>query len=145
MDTGITGWTVASVLEGSEGKIEVRPQRGWQPLIRLWKKDGDLGDFREGEQIEAIGSELIGDSTGNVPSEGTWEMVACLDEDRESVSSGYDGRTALEMCLAAYESERLGRVKITFPLAQKASPLELMLKSGQLPYIPAREYGWELG
>ena len=104
-----------------------------------------MGDFREGEQIEAIGSELIGDSTGDVPSEGAWEMVACLDEDRESVSSGYDGRIALEMCLAAYESERLGRVKITFPLAQKESPLELMLQSGQLPYIPAREYGWELG
>lgn len=133
------------ILEGSEGKIEVRPQRGWQPLIRLWKQDGGLGGFREGDQIEAIGSELIGDSTGNVPSEGAWEMVACLDEDRESVSSGYDGRAALEMCLAAYESERLGRVKITFPLAQKESPLELMLKSGQLPYIPAREYGWELG
>ena len=133
------------ILEGSEGKIEVRPHRGWQPLIRLWKQDGGLGDFREGEQIEAIGSEIIGDSTGNVPSEGAWEMVACLDEDRESVSSGYDGRTALEMCLAAYESERLGRVKITFPLTQKASPLESMLKSGQLPYIPAREYGWELG
>ena len=133
------------ILEGSEGKIEVRPHRSWQPLIRLWKKDGELGDFREGEQIKAIGSELIGDSTGDVPSEGAWEMVACLDEDRESVSSGYDGRIALEMCLAAYESERLGRVKIPFPLAQKESPLELMLQSGQLPYIPAREYGWELG
>ena len=132
-------------LEGTEGKIEVRPHRGWQPLIRLWKHDGGLGNFREGEKIEAIGSELIGNSTGDVPSEGAWEMVACLDEDRESVSSGYDGRIALEMCLAAYESERLGRVKIPFPLAQKESPLELMLQSGQLPYIPAREYGWELG
>ena len=126
------------------GKIEIRPHRGWQPLIRLWKKDEGLGHFREGEQIEAIGSELIGDSTGDVPSEGAWEMIACLDEDRESVSSGYDGRIALEMCLAAYESERLGRTKIAFPLAQKESPLELMLKSGQLPYIPAREYGGEL-
>ena len=133
------------ILEGSEGKIEARPHRGWQPLIRLWKNDGGLGDFREGGQIEAIGSETIGDSTGNVPSEGAWEMVACLDEDRENISSGYDGRAALEMCLAAYESERLGKAKITFPLAQKESPLELMLQSGQLPYIPAREYGWELG
>ena len=133
------------VLEGSEGKIEIRPHRGWQPLIQHWRKDGGLGDFREGEQIEAIGSDLIGDSTGDVPSEGAWEMVACLDEDRESVSSGYDGRAALEMCLAAYESERLSRTKITFPLSQKESPLELMLQSGQLPHIPAREYGWELG
>ena len=133
------------ILEGSEGKIEVRPQRGWQPLIRIWKKDSELGAFREGEEIEAIGSEIIGDSTGNPPSEGAWEMVACLDEDRESISSGYDGRAALEMCLAAYESERLGRDKITFPLTQKESPLELMLQSGQLPYIPAREYGWESG
>ena len=133
------------ILEGSEGKIEIRPHRGWQPLIRLWKNNGGLGDFREGEQIEAIGSELIGNSTGDVPSEGAWEMVACLDENRESVSSGYDGRVALEMCLAAYESERLGRTKITFPLPQKESPLELMLQSGQLPHIPAREYGWELG
>ena len=133
------------ILEGSEGKIEIRPQRGWQPLIRLWKKDRGLGAFREGEEIEAIGSEIIGDSTGNPPSEGAWEMVACLDEDRESVSSGHDGRAALEMCLAAYESERLGRAKVTFPLTQKESPLELMLQNGQLPYIPAREYGWELG
>ncbi len=132
-------------LEGSEGKIEIRPYRGWQPLIRLWKRDRGLGAFREGDEIEAIGSEIIGDSTGNPPSEGAWEMVVCLDEDRESISNGYDGRAALEMCLAAYESERLGRVKIRFPLTQKASPLELMLKSGQLPYIPAREYGWESG
>ena len=133
------------ILEGTEGKIEVRPHRGWQPLIRLWKNDGGLGDFREGGRLEAIGSEIIGESTGDVPSEGAWEMVACLDEDRESVSSGYDGRVALEMCLAAYESERLGRVRVTFPLAQKESPLDLMLQSRQLPYIPAREYGWELG
>ncbi len=132
-------------LEGSEGKIEIRPHRGWQPLIRLWRKDGGLGDFREGEQIEAVGSEIIGEATGNPPSEGAWEMVACLDADQEELpSSGYDGRAALEMCLAAYESERLGRAKVSFPLTQKESPLELMLKSGQLPYVAAREYGWEL-
>ena len=72
------------------------------------------------------------------------KMVACLDEDRESISSGYEGRAALEMCLGAYESERQGRVRVPFPLTQKESPLELMLRSGQLPYVPAREYGWEL-
>jgi predicted dehydrogenase len=132
------------ILEGTDGKIGMRPHRGWQPLIRLWRKDEGLGDFREGEPIAATGSEILGESTGNPPSEGAWEMVACLDEDRESISSGYDGLAALEMCLAAYESERQGRVKISFPLTIKESPLELMLRSGRLPYVPAREYGWEL-
>ena len=132
------------ILEGTEGKIGMRPHRGWQPLIRLWRKDEGLEDFREGEPITATGSEILGESTGNPPSEGAWEMIACLDEDRESISSGYDGLAALEMCLAAYESERQGRVKISFPLTIKESPLELMLESGRLPHVPAREYGWEL-
>ena len=133
------------ILEGSEGKLEIRPHRGWQPLIRLWKQDAGLGEFREGELIEAIDSERLGEPVTSPPGEGAWELVACLDEGRrECVSSGYDGRAALEMCLGAYESERQGRVKVTFPLTIKESPLELMLKSGQVPYIPAREYGGEL-
>ena len=133
------------ILEGSEGKIEIRPHRGWQPLIRLWKKERGLGDFREGERIAPIESEILGEPVTGPPGEGAWEMVACLDEGRESISSGYDGRAALEMCLGAYESERQGRVKVSFPLTVKESPLELMLKSGQLPYVPAREYGGKLG
>ena len=132
------------ILEGSDGKIEIRPHHGWQPIIQLWKKETGLGNFREGEPIEAIESEILGESAGSPPCEGAWEVVACLDENRESISSGKEGRAALEMCLGAYESERQGRVRVSFPLTIKESPLELMLKGGQLPYVPAREYGGEL-
>ena len=121
------------ILEGSDGKIEIRPHRGWQPLIHLWKKETGLGHFREGELIEAMESKILGESAGSPPGEGAWEVVACLDENRESISSGKDGRAALEMCLGAYESERQGRARVSFPLTIKESPHELMLKSEQVP------------
>jgi len=132
------------ILEGSDGKIEIRPHHDWQPLIHFWKKEAGLGNFREGELIKSIESEILGESVGNPPGEGAWEVVACLDENRESISSGYDGRAALEMCLGAYESERQGRVRVSFPLTLKESPLEMMLRREQVPYIPAKEYGGEL-
>ena len=74
---------------------------------------------------------------------GRWSLVSTRTE-RASLAGTMVG-PLWRCCLAAYESERLGRAKVTFPLAQKESPLKLMLQSGQLPYIPAREYGWELG
>jgi len=55
------------ILEGSDGKIEIRPHHGWQPLIQLWKKESGLGNFREGEPIEAIESEILGESAGSPP------------------------------------------------------------------------------
>lgn len=132
------------ILEGSDGKIEIRPCHDWQPLIHLWKKEAGLGNLREGELIKSIESEILGKSAGNPLGEGASEIVVCLDENRESISSGYDGRAALEMCLGAYESERQGRVKVSFPLSLKESPLGMMLRQKQIPYIPAREYGGEL-
>jgi len=48
------------------------------------------------------------------------EIVACLDENRESrVSSGEDGRTALEICLAIYESHRQGSRLVPLPLTNR--------------------------
>ena len=35
------------ILEGSNGKIEIRPHHGWQPLIQLWKKESGLGNLTQ--------------------------------------------------------------------------------------------------
>jgi predicted dehydrogenase len=60
------------------------------------------------------------------------ELIECIEEDKESISNGYDGRAALELVMAIYNSARLNGQKVYLPLNMKESPLELMLKQGQL-------------
>jgi len=52
------------------------------------------------------------------------DLITAIEEERESVSSGADGRAALEMIMAVYESQRLGK-KIEFPMNNRKHPLML--------------------
>ncbi len=47
---------------------------------------------------------------------GVSELVACLRDERQSVSSGRDGRAALELICAAHESARADGARISLPL-----------------------------
>ena len=103
-----------------------------------------MGDFREGEQIEAIGSELIGirQAMYRAKARGKWLLVWTRTE------RAFPTDTMVELLwrCALPLTNRNGLAESNHvPIGSKESPLELMLKSGQLPYIPAREYGWELG
>lgn len=60
------------------------------------------------------------------------DMISCIENNHESISSGYDGRQALELVMAIYESARLGGVKVSFPLNIQESPLDSMLREGKL-------------
>ena len=48
--------------------------------------------------------------------EAVKEVVACIEENRESISSGEDGLAALEMIEAFYASEKLGGARVFLPL-----------------------------
>lgn len=53
------------------------------------------------------------------------ELISAIEEDRqvEGVSSGIDGRSALEMIMAVHESHRLGK-RIQFPMENRDHPYE---------------------
>jgi predicted dehydrogenase len=53
------------------------------------------------------------------------DLIRAIEEDRQPMGSMYDGRAALEMILAIYESHRLGRA-VDLPLANRKHPLSLM-------------------
>ncbi len=121
----------AFVWEGTDGRIEARARNGWLPKVRIWthERPGDT-EFRDGEPIPT--------REDNPYTNGIAEVVACLSEDRESVSDGKAGRLALSMTMAAYESRRQGGVRIRFPCDVRESPLDMMLESGELPRIWGR-------
>lgn len=119
------------VWEGSDGRIEARARNGWQPKVRIWthQRPGET-QFRDGESIPT--------REDNPYTNGIAEVVACLAEDRQSVSNGRAGRLALSMTMAAYESRRQGGVRIRFPCDVQKSPLDMLLESGELPRIWGR-------
>jgi len=55
------------------------------------------------------------------------DMVQAIAQGREPVCSAANGRAALELCLAIYQSDRLG-CRIDLPLREKQSPLKLMVQ-----------------
>lgn len=58
------------------------------------------------------------------------EMISCIQNGHDSISNGEDGRAALELVMAVYESARLGGEKVTLPLNLSGSPLEQMIRDG---------------
>lgn len=60
------------------------------------------------------------------------ELIECIEKDKESISSGYEGRKALELVMAVYESARLDGKKVELPLKIKYSPLERMFKEEKI-------------
>jgi predicted dehydrogenase len=53
------------------------------------------------------------------------DLIEAIEKDRQPLGSMYDGRAALEMILAVYESHRL-KGPVTLPLANRKHPLGLL-------------------
>ena len=51
-------------------------------------------------------------------------MIDAIEKDRQPLGSMYDGRAALEMILAVYESHRL-RAAVDLPLKNRRHPLTI--------------------
>lgn len=106
-----------SELIGTEGRILLRQgSRVFQHPFAILKYGGASGDWKP---LEPPGEQLRWNSH-------TWtvqEMVDCIEEEREHRSSGREGRAALEMIMAVYESQ-IRKERIQLPLEFTEHPLE---------------------
>ena len=64
--------------------------------------------------------------------EAVTELVACLETGGKPSSSGEDGVASLEMCMAAYESQARGNARVSLPLLDRRSQLEILRVAGKL-------------
>jgi predicted dehydrogenase len=67
-------------------------------------------------------------SDGGLGQGNLWivkDLIEAIEQDRQPLGSIYDGRAALEMILAVYESHRLKRA-VDFPLVNRQHPLPLL-------------------
>jgi hypothetical protein len=53
------------------------------------------------------------------------ELIAAIEQNRQPHSSIYDGRAALEMIVAVFESQRIG-APVQLPLKTRQNPLTLL-------------------
>lgn len=58
------------------------------------------------------------------------DLIEAIEKDRQPLGSMYDGRAALEMILAVYESHRLG-APVSLPLKNREHPLTVMVSGGR--------------
>lgn len=109
-------------LQGETGRILIDAASDgltmWQyhspaspPSGRAWYQGGPCKE-RTVEQVRTKGSK------------GTLicaleELIACIEHDRESTSSGQDGRAALELALAVHQSHARGGARIVLPLQDR--------------------------
>lgn len=60
------------------------------------------------------------------------DLIEAIEQDRAPRCSGYDGRAAVEIIMAVYESERRGNAKVYLPLGTQESALEALRREGKL-------------
>jgi predicted dehydrogenase len=53
------------------------------------------------------------------------DLIACVEDDRQPLTSIYAARTATEMIVSVFESHRLGK-RVDFPLANRENPLTML-------------------
>ena len=100
-------------LIGSKGRITIANTRPCQ--FQLWV-DGKMADFPSipaNQQVNTIG---MGRCVIPLSVE---ELIEALDHNRDTISTGEDGRAALEMVLALHESERKGNARVDFPMQSR--------------------------
>jgi predicted dehydrogenase len=56
------------------------------------------------------------------------DLIAAIEENRQPISSIHEARTATEMIVAVFESQRVGG-PVTFPLANRENPLAMLPKA----------------
>ncbi len=61
---------------------------------------------------------------------GARDLTEAIAQDRECRCTGHDGRAAIEMIMAIYESERRGHDKVRFPFNEPRRMLEVMREEG---------------
>jgi predicted dehydrogenase len=119
------------ILEGTEGRIAIAHGSrnvldtslggSWEPDIALWRRGS-----------EPFAWEIVPTQKDNPWVNVLADSLECLEQNRESRSSGRQARAALEMIMAAYDSQRRGGARIELPLTLRENPFEVMLAKGEI-------------
>jgi UDP-N-acetyl-2-amino-2-deoxyglucuronate dehydrogenase len=94
----------------------------WYELVWLSGTEGNLHNWnglhvlRHGEQAERYEAVSVEEGTGH--PRAIAHFIDCAREGREPLTNGREGRAALEVALAAYQSEHSGRF-VDLPLASR--------------------------
>ncbi len=106
-----------SELIGTEGRILLRQgSRAFQHPFAILKYGSASGDWKP---LKPPDEKL----KWNPHTWTIFEMVDCIEKEREHRSSGHEGRAALEMIMAVYESQ-IRKQRIELPLEFTKHPLE---------------------
>jgi predicted dehydrogenase len=112
---GIAGATSRYLFEliGAEGRIAVTNGRGPEFEFYVNGKAQPFPEVPEEHRLNTFGS-------GRCVIPGSVEaIVESLDNNEDTVSTGYDGRAALEMVISLHQSEQQGNVRVDFPLVDR--------------------------
>ena len=113
-------------LIGTKGRILLK--EGYSPrpqphVFGIWTHDNSPGEW---QPITTERDELIIPPHFRLAyARMVQEMIDCIEEDREHYSNGKEGRAALELIMAVYESQRTG-ARVKLPLDVRVNPLKQM-------------------
>ena len=113
-------------LEGSDGRLHISDGMD-RPYLYLWTKGSPPGEWQPVELVQADPW-----SGGDLFADVIQDLLSAVREDRDPSLNGREGRVALEMIMAVYESQRRGIARVDFPLEIQESPLALMNQEGIL-------------
>jgi predicted dehydrogenase len=114
---------------GSTGVIEM--ETGYLPAVH-YLPDPSWSPGRTGATWIAVSSAGVGQpeplKDGGLPAGNVLAvtaLIAAIEEDRQPVANMYEARTATEMIVAVFESQRLGG-PVTLPLKNRENPLTML-------------------
>ena len=109
-------------IQGSEGMIDVK-----ETELRLF--NAGTSGWQDIDLNLVEGQKAIG---GDTNAAQVKELIAWIEGGPEHRGSGRQARVTVEIMMALYESARK-HSRISFPLEEKAYPLDKMLEEGMLP------------
>ena len=109
---GSTGAGAQHLFEliGSRGRITVVNRRPHQFKLFVKNQEEKIPEIPEEHKLNTTNAGRC------VIPLSVEALVESLDRDQDTISTGEDGRAALEMVLALHESERLGNARVDFPM-----------------------------
>ena len=116
-------------LFGSEGILDITT--GYLPSVK-YLADPSWSPAQSGAKWESVSSAGLGkpeplkDNSAHAGNhQAVLELISAIRENRQPAGSIYDGRAAVEMIVAVFESQRLGK-PVELPLANRQNPLAML-------------------
>jgi len=123
--TGQLGSPIRLVVTGTEGEAEILTMFGEERRITIWNSKGSYKKQSFSIALPSYVQNRVYLEPSIAPPPGLSffkptidEFIQCVFEDRDFTQTAEDARTNLEICLAAYESMRVGN-SLKLPLGEE--------------------------